>query len=403
MDWLVELMDSTVEYESPRQFWYWSGLSIISATVKDQVWVERGGLEELNIYLNIYVMLYAKSGMRKSAPISFARRLVKSNEITRVFSGRASIEAIVQSLGKAFTTSQKKIIVDACAFVTASEFSSSLINNPQALTIFTDLYDRNYNSGDWQNLMKNVGVDNLKNPTLSMLIGTNPAHLKDFVQAKDMFGGFFGRTFIIHAEKKHRSSSLFGRKVVKRPDIEKLSAYLRELNKLRGPFTNTEPAAEIYDTWYNQHDLASQENDAEDKTGTSERTGDSVLKVAALLSLSESTDMVINERHILKAIELCEPLIHTVNRASRGKGKSTFGEATALILDELWKNEGKISREKLLTKYWGEFDALDLNRIVVTLEDQKAITTEREGSTVIYKMPPAVWEAYNKFRKESKH
>lgn len=402
MDFLNELMESTEEYESPRQFWYWAGLSILSATVKDHVWVERGGLQELNVYPNIYVMLYAKSGLRKSAPISFARRLVKAYEMNRVYSGRASIEAIVQDLGKAYTTAGKQIVVDACAYVTASEFSSSLINNPQALTILTDLYDRNYNSGEWRSMMKQAGVDNLKNPTLSMLIGTNPSHLKDFVQAKDMFGGFFGRTFIIHADKKHRSSSLFGRKMLRTPDVEKLGNYLKSLSKLRGAFTNTEEAAEKYGSWYDAHDLDSENAEIEDKTGTGERTGDSVLKVAALLSLSENPSMLIELHHINKAITLCEPLIDTVGRATSGKGKSSFGDATALVLDELWKNGGHVTRRRLLVKYFADFDAIDLDRVVVTLEDQKAITVERNQSDVTYRMPDKVFEQYTKFRKGAK-
>lgn len=403
MDWLNELMDSTEEYESPRQFWFWSGLAILSATVKDRVWIERGGLQELNVYPNIFVMLFAKSGLRKSAPISFARRLVKSTELTRVFSGRASIEAIIQELGKAYTTPNRKIIVDACAFITASEFSSSMINNPQALTILTDLYDRNYNSGDWKNVMKQAGVDNLKNPTLSMLLGTNPAHLKDFVPAKDMFGGFFGRTFIIHADKKYRSSSLFGKKSMRRPDSDKLADYLRTLSELTGPFQNTDEAADYYDDWYQKHDTESETSELEDKTGTGERTGDSVLKVAALLSLSESTGLLIHKYHIQRAIELCEPLINTVSRATSGKGKSSFADATALVMDELWRKNGETTRKRLLTKYWSDFDAIDLDRVVITLEDQKAISVERQGKEVTYRMSEEVWKAYDKFRRAAKH
>lgn len=400
MDFLTELMNSTEEYETPRQFWYWSGLAILSATVKDKVWIERGGLQELNVYPNIYVMLFAKSGLRKSNPVSFARRLVKANELNRVYSGRSSIEAIVQDLGKAYTTNGKKIITDACAFITASEFSSSLINNPQAFTALTDLYDRNYNSGEWKNMMKNAGVDNLKNPTLSMLVATNPPHLKDFVQAKDMFGGFFGRTFIIHADKKHRSSSLFGKKIMRVPDVPKLSEHLHKLAALKGPFGNTEESADVYEKWYNEHDLQISSNGSvEDKTGTEERTGDSVLKVASLLSLSQSLDMVIQKSHIELAISLCEPLIGTAGRATRGKGKSSFGEATAIVLDELWKEKGETTKEKLLTKYWADFDAVDLNRITYTLEEQGAIKTEKQGANVIYRMPQHIWEQYDKFRR----
>jgi hypothetical protein len=399
MTWLDSLMESTEEFETPRQFWYWSGLSILSAIVKDKVWVERGGLDELRVFPNVYCMLFARSGLRKSTPVAYARRIVKYVNNTRVFSGRASIEAIVQELGKAYTTPEpRRIITDACAFITASEFSSSMINNTQALTILTDLYDRNYNSGEWKNVLKHAGVDILKNPTITLFCATNPPHLKDFVPTKDMYGGFFGRTFIIHADKKHRTASLFGRKLVKIPEIEKLGEYLKEVGKLSGPFTNTEDSANKYEKWYNEVDERMEE--VEDKTGTAERIGDAVLKVASLLSLSSSLDMLINSDHIDKAIELCEPLLNTVARATRGKGKSSFGDATAIVLEEIWRGGGNQTRHYLLTKHWSDFDAIDLDRVIITLEDRKAIESERVNGVVTYRMFKKVFEQYDKWMKE---
>ena len=154
MNWIQTLVDQHSELESPRNFWYWSGLAIISAVVKDQVWMDRAGA--YNLYPNIYVMLHADSGLKKGPPVALAKDLVKRVNNTRIISGRSSIQGILKELGTAYTLPGGKVVNKSVGFVAASEFSSSIVSDPFAMTILTDLYDRQYNEGDYRSLLKMV-------------------------------------------------------------------------------------------------------------------------------------------------------------------------------------------------------------------------------------------------------
>jgi hypothetical protein len=101
MSWVNEVMDSTKELESPRSFFYWSALTTISAILKDNVWIDRGGAFKL--YPNIYVMLLAGSALRKGLPVALSKNIVQLVNNTKLIVGRSSIQGILKELSEAKT------------------------------------------------------------------------------------------------------------------------------------------------------------------------------------------------------------------------------------------------------------------------------------------------------------
>src|SRR5215471_11972178 len=176
----------------------------MSAVVKDQVWMNR---QIYNLYPNIYVMLHAESGLKKGPPISLAKKLVREVNNTRIISGRSSIQGILKELGTAQTQPGGKITGKSNAFICSSELTSSIVEDKVATDILTDLYDRQYNIGEWRSLLK-METFNLKDPTITMLTATNEAHSNDFFGKKDIHGGYFARTFVVSETKKNRANSL---------------------------------------------------------------------------------------------------------------------------------------------------------------------------------------------------
>ena len=164
MNWIDKLVAMHKELESPQSFWFWAGLSAMSATVKDNVWMERHAYK---LYPNIYVMLHADSGLKKGPPVALAKDLVSRVNNTEIISGRSSIQGILKQLGTAESVKGGGIKTKSTGFICASEFSSSLVSDPVAMTILTDLYDRNYNEGEWRSLLK-METFKLHNPTLSL-------------------------------------------------------------------------------------------------------------------------------------------------------------------------------------------------------------------------------------------
>jgi len=393
MSWLDDLVRSTAEAESPERFQYWSGLAAISAMAKKNLHLDR---YYYKLYPNIYVFLVGKSGLRKGNPVTFCKNLVREANSTRVIIGRNSIQAVLKELGKSYSIEGGGIIKDAIGFMVSGELASFLVKDPEALTILTDLYDTHANEPEWRNTLKTAGIDVLKNPCLTLLGATNEAHFKEAVPSTAVSGGFIARTLIVYEQKRRVINDLMDAPKVL-PDIASLAGYLKEIAKCSGKFVISPPAKAEYREWYKKISNSTQE----DPTGTIERIGDTVLKVAMLLSLVDDTSLEIDAGNIEEAIFRCEECLVGVQRVTLGEGKSNDAEVTALILKDLLKRaDFRATRKQLLSKFWGHMDYIVLDRIMETLLRAGAINIQPAGKEVIYTMTRKTAEAYLKFKVE---
>ena len=406
MNWLNEIIQQHSELESPKSFWYWAAVAALSAVVKDQVWMNR---QIYNLYPNIYVMLHAESGMKKGPPISMARQLVKTINNTKIISGRSSIQGILKDLGTAQTVPGGKVNNKAVAFICSSELSSSIVEDKVATTILTDLYDRQYNVGEWRSLLK-METFQLKDPTITMLTATNEAMSEDFFTKSAIQGGYFARTFIVYEKEGHVSNSLIF-PLTNPPDYKVSSEYLKEIAKLAGPFTpmaSMDSSDEfkypkekfgrtiyfnevgiIYDDWYEDF-KANIKNMDKDETGTMNRFGDSVLKVAMLLSLAREPVLTIQPDAMLEAITECQKLLGNVRKTTLGKqGQSASAALKTFIIMELLNREPhSITRAILMKKMWTHYEtAAEFDEMMLAFDATKMITTSNIGNQIVYTMP----------------
>lgn len=418
MNWLEKLLFQHSELESPTNFWLWGGLAAISAIVKDNVWIDR---QIYNLYPNIYVMFHAESGLKKGPPISMAKQLVRGVGGTRIISGRSSIQGILKELGTAQTQPGGHVINKSTAFICSSELTSSIVEDKVATDILTDLYDRQYNIGEWRSLLK-MEQFNLKDPTITMLTATNEAHSVDFFGKKDIHGGYFARTFVISETQRNRANSLLV-PLTNPPKYSDTIEYLKELTKLTGPFrplASKEQTEEykiahieretgdtnyfndsgfLYQRWYDDFIDTMNNQELKDDTGTLNRFGDSVLKVAMLLALSKSPTLVIDEDSMQLAINYCEKLIGNVREMTHGrKGLSEAKNIKNLIIHELLdRNTHQISRAMLLKKMWAHYkDATELDDIMISFDQAGVIMTESIGNQIIYIMHDSVVQEYKR-------
>jgi hypothetical protein len=385
-NWIEEVLEQHKELETPLTFFYWAGLAAISASVKDNIWLFQ---QFYNVYPNIYVMLHAKSGLKKGPAISMAKQIVKQVNNTRIISGRSSIQGILKELGTGFSQPGGVIVNKAIAFICSSELSSSVVEDKAAMSILTDLYDRNWNEGDWKSLLKSESFK-LKDPTITMLTATNEAHSDEFFGKQDIQGGYFARTFIIYADTENCTNSLVD-PLIHPPDYKKLAEYVKELSKLKGPFIplyQTE-AGDFYKAWYN--DFAQVRKDIVDDTGTLNRFGDSVLKVAMLLSLAREPILKISLEAMQEAVIQCEKLIGHTRRVTMGrKGKSSFANQKVMIIEKLLKRDNHmITRAQLMMDMHYHLNANELDEIMRGFDEAGLIKVEAHGNTQVYVMPEA--------------
>jgi hypothetical protein len=339
---------------------------------------------------------------------------------TTIIKGRSSIQAILKDMGTAQTMPGGRIKTDSSVFICSSELSSSIVEDPVAAKILTDLYDRHYNEGEWKSLLKQETFS-LKSPTVVMLGATNEAMSEDFFTGAVIKGGYFARTFIIYESKRNKRNSLaFQPNHI--PNYDEAANYLKQLALLKGPFKYFSSLIEddfynikikvddrhvyfceagaIYHRWYDEFLDTVDSQEIKDETGTLNRFGDSVIKVAMLLSLSQHPILEITPEAMTEAIRICEQLLGNVRKTTMGKsGLSTSSYLKGLIIYELLGREPHIISRQMLTKrfymHYGSVE--ELNHLMESFHVAGMIITKETESGTVYEMPDEQVKVLNEF------
>lgn len=382
--WVNDLISEHQAVETPESWIYWSLLCCISA-VAANAYTLRTLKGNLLYYPNIYVMLLGESGLGKGFPVNLAKRLVQAADTTRVIAGRSSIQAIIKELATTKTTQGKPLITDSRGFIVNGELSTAIIQDPDSLTILTDLYDRNYNP-NWTNLLKGDGAEKLKEPYITCLFGSSPAHFYDSIPQPNIEGGYIGRNLVIYEEKRSKDVDLLDSET-ESIDEDRFTNYivptyvphLEKIAKHKARLIPDEKARQAFNSW--RKDWRNNQADYNDKTGFVNRVPDHVLKVAMCLSLSHyDLTGVIQECDITEAIQKVTGLIYASRKAAEGGGLDEDAAKTKRVLDHLIRTpENILTRQELLVRGFGDYDSVTLDKILDALLEMKWITRTKSG------------------------
>lgn len=391
--WIDDVVRSTKNLEAPERYFWWSSLAAIAAVVKKQVFLDRGG--HYKLYPNIYVALISKhSGLRKGLPVALASDLINATNCTRTIEGRNSIQAVIKEFSKQTTLDNGRIISDAQGIMISGEFDTMLLKDPDALTVLTALYNTHEHAKKWRNTLKGSGVEELKNPCISLLVASNEMLFDDAVKQKDIEGGFMARTFIVHEFKRRTINDLIEKDegIINKTE---LVGRLAAIGATHGEFKWSKEAVEIYRPWY--RNLCEAEID--DKTGSINRLGDSVLKVAMLLNLANNRDLTLHGQDVNLAIEKCQECLEGVKKLTRSSGISDLAPAQKRIIDLLTSTPNYyMQRKKLLQKVLPDIDAPTLDRVMDTMDQAGCIEAVRDDKNQVgYKLTPKAVALFSRF------
>jgi hypothetical protein len=366
-DFIKSILEATNEAESPKEYFYWASLAAISAVVRNNVYLSKGGLYDLKP--NIYVLLIGPSGVRKGLPVSLAKKLVNEVNNTRVISGVSSIEKIIEELARAESKPDGGMIVDGTCLLVNDEFSTALLSNDMAQTYLTSLHDTIYHE-DWTYQTKGGGKLTIKNPYVTILGATNIVHLNDFLLAKSVTGGFIARTFLVKADRPGKINPLVDDQ--EPLPIKFLAGELKELSKVKGKFCWSPGGKSLFVEWYNQIKDKLLENNYDDPTGSMNRIHDQGLKVAMLLSISKGHNLIIQVDDMEDAIRSCTEFQSTISQITAGSGSSELSLKINYFISDLIKNgpresEGWIPHKDMMRRHYGDFEADDVPKLAETL------------------------------------
>ncbi len=382
--WVEDLIEEHQAVETPESWLFWSLMCCISA-VAANAYTLRTLKGNLLYYPNIYVILMGESGLGKGFPVNLAKRLVIAADNTRVIAGRSSIQAIIKELATTKSVQGKAVITDSRGFIVNGELSTAIIQDPDSLTILTDLYDRNYNT-NWTNLLKGDGAEKLKEPYITCLFGSSPAHFYDSIPQPNIEGGYIGRNLVIYEEKRSKDVDLLDSEE-ESVDEDKFTNYIIPkyvphlikigTNKVR--LIPAESAKIIFNTW--RKEWRGTQSKYNDRTGFVNRVPDHVLKVAMCLCLSryDNTGILIDD-DILESIQRVSGLIYASEKAASGGGLDPLAQQTKKVVEFMVAAlENQLMRKELLIRGYGDYDTVTLDKIIDTLMEMGWIKRQKIG------------------------
>jgi hypothetical protein len=389
LNFLDTFVDWTKDSESPESFFLWSGLSAISAVMRDNIYQQ---WQYDRLYPNMFVLLIAPPAIGKRLPMVMAGKLIKRAKNTKVIEGSASIQAVVKSLGSYETGGQK----GASCILYSEEFSSFHVKDQNTNELLTDLWDYHEvwerNLISWQATLKNV--------CMSLLAASNEVLLKEILDSRAMFGGLLSRTILVMEKRKRRRDALIRKGDLAVAEHGKLMEgilgdHLVNLSKIKGPIEFDEEALKEFEFWYDTEWKDNEEN-PKTTTGIEGRMKTHVKKVAMAIAMCEGNlDLWVRKIHVEFAIELCLRLYRNYQILSSESGKSPTAHPAAILIRMLsGQKDYTLSRKSILRMKLGEFNPTILDEVVLTLQGAELLVEVSEGNEVSYRLTTKCLEMY---------
>ena len=378
LSWVDTYIDYTRNQESPTAFHEWISLCILASALGRNVWIPR---IKYTIFPNIFVILVAGSAKcKKSTAIKIGEKILKSTtEPPMIFAQRITTEALIQALelNKVEGSCAGIIIADELSvFMAAGAKESGII------PMLTTLYD---SPDEWIYHTVGRGKEVLKNVTLTILAGTTKVWLKNAVPADSVAGGFASRIIFVYQELPNRPI-LFYDETPEEMELRRQLIYDLSLirKEVKGPIEFSPEAKKVAEEWYEGEWFKSRD---EKTDGYFSRKHDTMFKIAALLSIAESSTRVIGASHIKRALGMLAENERFMETILASVMASEVGDVTERIL-EIIRREGKISHTDILRKCWRIADAQTLTMMIRTLIESGEVEeiVASDNKTRIYKI-----------------
>lgn len=391
----------------PHQFNSWCGIALIAAAVADRVWYEK--FKGKKLAPNLYVALVGPGACGKGEAIDNVLRLATAHPTINVYNGRSTPQFLTEYMSKARAEDGSLVSPKAPIavhqnnkiFVAHEELGES-IDKGESADRLVKFFTKNYSVRPYLvhdgTIMR--GLKAVESPCINWLFGSNMTWLMDVFPESSIAGGTWGRIIGVQGAYnfKHRV-----RKPLYPTDWEdtkrRLHERLDELTQLDGEFTMTDTADKIADVWFYNRDEPVDDSLAPAWI----RQDDLVLKLAMILSLSESCDLRIRKRHMEAAQKLSDDVLSKLADIQATAMTTQDTRGIMFLRQRLRHATAPILHSELVKEFYRRgFGGSDLFRPAIqTLIEGREASATGNGRGIVYawtarrRMPKGVEAAGN--------
>lgn len=377
--WLETFLEWTLpRSEAPTSFLLWSGIFTVAAATKRRVKFPATMLGSYDIYPSLYLVFVGPPGVaRKSTTAGYAERLIRS-----AMDGVPVVDSRYIYLGPTAGSHSKLLEImsklpDGAMTIISSEFGNLVSATPEGMyDVLTHLFD---NPEVYEYATRMHGNERVHQPSLNLLGCTTPGWISE--NTGYMIRGGFASRVIFVFEQFARQRKMYYTDVdhASMEDMEaRLSDDLLRIAELEGEFEleSEELQLEI-ENWYRRHAESPQVESAE---GFHARKHVHAHKVAMILSLMQSDDLVVTKAHFQSARALLDEVEKKMERGLAVVGRNPLSADLYRIYDYIGQN-GPVEKSKLIMRFWHDILPSETSQILEALLLDGMIEGVREGNS----------------------
>lgn len=366
--------------ETPELYDLWSALTTLSSVVSRRVWISQG---YYTIYPNLYVVLVGAPGGRKTTAMNMTKDMLRELGTVPFAATCMTKEALCRYMA---TQCAKQFQLPSMATpktytpitLCLTELSHFLgANSAHMIDFLTTIYDQEV----YDAKTKNKGDDIIPGPYLTVLACTTPSNITRYLK-EDVISGGFSRRALFAFELDEGEPIAFPVVTTEAAQAWKdCVEWAKQLDSVMGEFRWDAPATIWYKKWYDDLFLSMKTRTDFMTRGYYKSKHIQLLKVAMLVALSTSLELVVTKDHLMVSLEMLEKLEKNLPKVFEGMGRNVLAPV-AMKLVELLEMAGQPVREKVvLNELFRDADTKEIYGIIAHLQSTgKIIMLEEKDS-----------------------
>lgn len=357
-NWLERFMEYASFGEAPLHMYFWTGVSTIAGALERKVWIHQGHFQW---FPNFYVVLVAPPGIvSKSTTAGIGMNLLR--QVPNIKFGPEIVTW--QALTSAFKEAEETFVwqdmhhTQSPLTIESSEFGNLL--DPKDKNMM-DLLVTLWDGKSTKKQTKHSGTDDVTNPWINLIACTTPSWIAGNFPEYMIGGGLTSRMVFVYAEEKRQYVAYPGMHVPK--DFAEVSTKLVEdlsdiMTTCTGPFRLTNEAIQFGEAWYQEHYTSKSANlDDSRFGGYIARKQTHIHKLAMVLSIAESSDMVITVEHLELAKTMVTDLEPDMAKVFSKIGKSEESFYVDRVIAYV-RRMGKVPYQALFRMIYTQFPSM---------------------------------------------
>jgi len=371
-------MTHTAKQESPDVFHFWTALSLIAASCRMNIWMDRGFYK---LYPNLYVIFIAESGkLRKSTAQEYGvDRILRYVPGIKLYTERMTMEGLLGQMDQV-AINNGIISRDGCVYIFAPELMMLLPGDEISRKVMGFMTSVYMGKEKYGYLTKGGGDIKLENVLINFL-GASASDWLETLAEDVAKGGFLARMVFITASKR-RHADAWPRPNTALVSLDDLRLDLQHIATLEGEAKPTEELITGFAEWYSKEEPI---HDDPRVQGFRERQHDLALRISMLLSIATSDSLVVNERHLKVAQSIVQDIESFVPQALSHIATSPQSRDAERVLAQIKRKGGQMSYTDILRANSWKLSATEVQEILRTLEGREEVHFVRSGKKLVYK------------------